>query len=145
MGLSDGYRENHYDSYDPNVDDRFSTGYDKQVALILAYDLFKDYLKNKVNKASENETAGFTWTASKTDLVELIYALHAQQCIGHGKNNVKEIVLSFEKLFNIDLGDYYRTWLDIRIRKTGRTKFIDTLNDSLNRRMEELDKNMLLK
>ena len=110
------------------------------MALILAYDLFKDYLQNKINKATDNEISGFTWTASKTDLVELIYALHAHQCIDHGNVNIKELFVALERLFNIALGDYYRTWLDIRIRKTGRTKFLDMLKDSLNRRMEEFDK-----
>ncbi|MCG8308521.1 MAG: RteC domain-containing protein, partial [Cytophagales bacterium] len=67
----------------PDVDCSFSTGYDNKVARIIAYDLLEEFLQKKRNKIPgqsehENGISKFHWTATKTDLVELIYALHAQ-------------------------------------------------------------------
>lgn len=76
------------------------------------------------------------WTESKTALIELVYALHAQGAVDNGKADIKDIAAVFEHLFGVELGDYYRTFLEIRVRKTGRTKFIDSLRNSLIKRME---------
>ena len=45
----------------------------------------------------------------------------------------------YETMFNIQLGDYYRSFLEIRQRKIHLTKFIDRLKESLLKRMEESD------
>ena len=45
----------------------------------------------------------------------------------------------FEQLFNVDLGNYYHTFIEIRSRKTGRTKFLDRLIEMLNQRMDAKD------
>ncbi len=44
-----------------------------------------------------------------------------------------------EQMFNIDLGDYYRTFLEIRSRKINQTKYIDKLKDSLENKMLDSD------
>ncbi|WP_258522451.1 RteC domain-containing protein [Chitinophaga terrae (ex Kim and Jung 2007)] len=44
---------------------------------------------------------------------------------------------SFENLFHIDLGDFYHTYLELRNRKTNRTKFLDALRDSLIKKMDD--------
>ena len=44
-----------------------------------------------------------------------------------------------EQIFNIDLGDFYRTFLEIRSRKINQTKFIDKLKESLIHRMGQSD------
>lgn len=65
------------DTFYFEADHRFSTSHDYKVAKIIANDLIQVYLeasinKNKLKKASENL---LKWTASKTALTELIYAL----------------------------------------------------------------------
>ena len=42
-------------------------------------------------------------------------------------------------MFNVSLGDYYRTFLEIRSRKINQTKFIDKLKESLTNKMLESD------
>jgi hypothetical protein len=37
------------------------------------------------------------------------------------------------------LGNYYHTFIEIRSRKTGKTKFLDRLIEMLGQRMEALD------
>lgn len=135
------------DSYYFESDERFSTTHDFKVSKILANDLLQVYLENELiylerkeprNKSQDVPKSKLTWQESKTSLIELIYALHSQGAFGN-QIDLKEIADYFEYTFNIDLGDYYRTYLEIRIRKTGRTKFISSLQEALNKRMDEQD------
>jgi hypothetical protein len=114
----------------------------RRLAVVFAYDELKKHILNKMissSKAVSNYAPNLSWTGSKTDLVELIYALQANKCIDHGKIHLSTLVPVFEKIFNTSLGNYYRTFLEISIRKTGRTKFLDSLQESLNRRLVEAD------
>jgi len=79
-----------------------------------------------------------TWTGNKVDLVELIYAWEAACCFNNGNANIKEIVTYIEIVFNIDLGDYYHTFRELR-RRVNRTAFLDKLIKFLNDRMDEAD------
>lgn len=80
-----------------------------------------------------------TWTGSKVDLVELIYAWETAGCFNHGHANIKEIVVYIEIVFNIDLGDYYHTFRDLR-RRVDRTAFLDSLIKHLRKRMDNADR-----
>ncbi|KAF9658498.1 RteC domain-containing protein [Tenacibaculum sp. ZH5_bin.1] len=132
------------------LDDKFSTSHDSTVATILAYDMLIVHLKKEIDKLEnsngmetvinpfQNQSRLF-WTANKTDLIELIYALQSSGAINSGTADIKEMATACEHLFNIDLGDYYRTYLEIRSRKTNQTKFIDKMKDSLVTRMENAD------
>ena len=42
-------------------------------------------------------------------------------------------------MFNIDLGDFYHSYLELKARKMNRTKFLDSLRDALIKRMDEQD------
>jgi hypothetical protein len=99
------------------LDHRFCTTHDFKVAIILAHDNFQRYIENKIASLYTNKTMihknpienkTFKWTASKTDLIELIYALQTQKVMNHGKAELNEISKCFEKLFDIELGDIYR-------------------------------------
>lgn len=131
------------------TDEQFSTSHDSTVATILAFDMLIIHLKKEVDKLEDNgmETnvnafqnqSKLFWTGNKTDLVELIYALHSSGAINSGTADIKEVASICEKVFNINLGDYYRTFLEIRSRKINQTKFIDKLKDSLEKKMLESD------
>ena len=132
------------------TDDKFSTSHDTSVATILAYDMLIIYLKKEIGKlenynnmetnygAFKNQSKLF-WTGNKTDLIELIYALHSSGAINSGTVDIKELASSFEQMFNIELGDYYRTFLEIKSRKINQTKFIDKIKDSLTNKMLDSD------
>ncbi|MEO8759370.1 MAG: RteC domain-containing protein [Bacteroidia bacterium] len=133
------------DGYIFENDTRFSTTHDFKVAKILAHDQLEVYIQNELvfleRKESGTNTqdtpkAKLTWADSKTSLIELIYGLHAQGTFGY-QADIKEIAAYFENVFNIDLGDYYRTYLELRTRKTIRTKFLDTVRENLLKRMDE--------
>ena len=54
----------------------------------------------------------------------------------NGKADLKHIASHFSKSFNIELGDFYHTYNDIKERKKCQTKFIDELKSSLITKME---------
>jgi len=130
-------------------DVRFSTVYDYKIAKIMANDLLELYIKSQLVKLKENtETEQEvhpvhktceTWTASKTDLAELIYALDTAKCINHGNINLKALTTYLEDIFNVSIGDIYRIYLEIRDRKGSRTQFLDRLKDKLTERMNKAD------
>ena len=79
-----------------------------------------------------------TWTRTKTDLVELIYAVCEADCFNFGKANLKQIVSYFENIFNVDLGNPYHTYIEIRER-ANRTQFLNELKEILIRKMNDND------
>ncbi|MEG2391707.1 MAG: RteC domain-containing protein, partial [Pseudomonas sp.] len=56
----------------------------------------------------------FGWTDPKNAAVELGYAIYAKGSLNNGNVDIKEIMTYLESSFNIDLGDYYRTYLSLK-------------------------------
>ncbi|WP_349351688.1 RteC domain-containing protein [Flagellimonas sp. MMG031] len=131
------------------IDDQFSTCQDGTVATIMAYDMLIVYLRKEVDDLNNNmeptkntameKPSKLFWTGSKTDLIELLYALHTSKSINGGTVDIKEMASHFEYFYNVDLGNYYHTFIDIRSRKSSRTRFLDRLIEMLNKRMESLE------
>lgn len=136
------------DSFFFEVDHSFSTSHDFKVAKILAHDLVQVYIETKLLKMeskdykekSQHEPKGkIIWTGSKVALTEIMYAFHTKGVFNNGAAELKEIASYFEEMFHIDLGQYRRTFLEIRDRKFDKTKFINALEVELLKRMEETD------
>ncbi len=131
------------------ADHEFSTFQDTAVSTILAFDMLIDYLKQEIEKlenqvnSSESEllkqTPRVFWTGNKTELVELIYALQSSGNINSGTADIKVMARLFEQIFQVDLGNYYHKFTEIRARKASKTKFLDRLQDVLNQRFDQLD------
>ena len=136
------------DTFIYDADPDFSTSHDYKVSKILANDLLSIYLKSEISflerkEYSSNKTfiiskGKYTWTDSKTALTEFIYAIHSVKCINHGNIEIKEIANFMESLFKMDLGDFYRDYLQIKNRQNP-TKFLDSLKASLIKRIDEQD------
>ena len=135
-------------SYYFETDKTFSTSHDYKVAKIFANDLIKLYLENQLilienkdnnEKSQRKPNTKMTWTGSKVALTELLYALHSEGVFNNGVADLKDIAEYFEHIFEIDLGQYRRTFLEIRVRKAERTKFITALNEALIKRMDNSD------
>lgn len=129
------------------TDAEFSTSHDNAVAKILGYDLLLNHytkelnnLKKSTRKISNNEklleSLSLTWTSNKIDLIELIYSLIASGAV---KGDIKDLATAFEKIFDIDLGNYYRSFLEIRGRKEDYARFLDLLKISLLKKIKEAD------
>lgn len=135
-------------SYYFETDTSFSTSHDFKVAKILANDLIQLYLENKlimidnkdnVEKSQRKPNVKLAWTSSKVALTELLYALHSEGVFNNGAADLKDIAEYFEYVFDIDLGQYRRTFLEIRVRKTERNRFLTSLNETLLKRMDNSD------
>ncbi len=138
------------ESYHFFIDEQFSTCQDTTVATIMAYDMLIVYLQQEIKKLQANteqhkanpmkqSPSKLFWTGSKTELIELTYALHSSGAINSGTADIKELASTFEKIFNIDLGNYYHTFIEIRARKCSKTKFLDNLIESLTKRFRDSD------
>jgi hypothetical protein len=136
------------DSFYFQADHRFTTSHDFKVAQIMANDLIQVYLEGEIHKLEKRmvpiNTSDLTlgkqkWTGSKVALVELIYALHAEGVFNNGSSDLKDVAEFFEHTLNVDLGQFHRTFLEIRMRKSDRTKFLNSLRDSVLKRMDEAD------
>lgn len=131
------------------IDEQFSTCQDSTVATIMAFDMLIVYLQQEIGKLETyrdnpkidlmKQSSKLFWTGSKTELIELIYALHSSGVINSGTADIKELASLFEEVFNIDLGNYYHTFIEIRARKCSKTKFLDKLIDVLIKRFQESD------
>jgi len=131
-----------------DTDPKFCSSHDFRISMIIANDLLQVHLENELlklerkepkTKTEDNPKSGLTWTGPKTALIELLYALHSEGVINYGKAELQQIATVLEKVFNVELGQYHRTFLELRMRKGARTKFIDSLRNSLIQRMDQAD------
>lgn len=132
-------------------DPEFSTSHDNLVGKFIAYDLLVNFyndellLLKKIESGNYNEETkpailnDLSWTATKTDLVEIIYALQASGALRNGNAEISKIAKVCNTLFDMDLGNVYKTYSEIKSREIDRTKFIDKLKISLETRMNYED------
>lgn len=133
------------------TDSEFSTSHDNAVAKIIAYDLLLAFYIEELNALETDKKSSsksirklfklpnLDWTGNKIDAIELIYALQNNGSINKGTADIKEMAAAFEQIFNIDLGNYYHAFVELKARKSNRTKFLDSLKESLIKRMDESD------
>lgn len=138
------------DSFYFERDPQFSTSFDFKIAKILANEMLTIYLNEEFiklesysiqpnSKESDTPRVKLTWTGKKTELVEQIYAWERANCFNYGNVTIKELTEYLEFVFNINLGDYYHAFLEMRDRVGSRTLFLDKLIKFLNDRMDEAD------
>lgn len=133
------------DSFSLNIDKDFATTHDYKVAFLIANERLQKYieevLKNlkKIKLNANQETSTLKWTGSKVGIIELIYALHTEGVFNHGTCEIREIAHVFGKMFNVEIGQFHRTFYEISARKSERTKFLNSLKDSLIKKMDHLD------
>lgn len=121
----------------------FSASHDYKVAKIIGNDLIQvyieDHLYNKNREGKPKASKKLNWMGSKVAIIELIYSLHYQGVFDNGNADIRLIAKYFEDAFNVNLGNFYQTYLELRNRKMNQTKFLDTLRETLIKKMEEQD------
>lgn len=129
------------------LDSEFYTSHDTLAAEVIAYDLLTNFYKQEINKLKSISPAKFddnfkssksplNWTASKTDLIELVYALKVSGAINTGHVNTKELINIFSSLLNIEVSNYYKTYSEIKNRSTERIKFLKKLAENFQAKLE---------
>lgn len=128
----------------------FSTSHDYLLSTVIANEMLLTYLEkeihrisydclNKYDKNTREMDFGIGWSDTKVALVELLYALDSLGSINKGNIDIKELAEFFGRVLNVDLGDVYRVFSEIKLRKKDRTKFLDNLKEALIQRMDESD------
>lgn len=146
--LRDGNTVPGWPDYGLELDPGFSTVHSYQLSRLQAFESLRDHLQAQLQAleqgqplqaGSDGRGATLPWTDSKAALIELAYALRARGAVKNGKCDVKEVITGLEQLFDVRLGNFYRVYQGMRIRKKSRTPFLDSLKESLERRMDEAD------
>jgi len=104
-------------------DPEFNTSHDMLASEVIVYDLLTEFYKTELVQLKKQDgncpdvisnkksiQSQIKWTASKTDLIELIYSLKLSGAIDHGNGQLKQIIESMASLFDIELGNYYKTY-----------------------------------
>lgn len=139
-------RYNSYEKFSDHCsyyeDPNFSTSKDILLGELRAYRKLLPFLQNCLivptinsNKLN-NQRSELQWTASKTALIELIYALQQTGSFNNGTADLVTIATSFEDFFQIKLDNFYKTYSEIKLRKGRRTKFLDELAWRFERKLE---------
>lgn len=130
----------------PNfMDSGFSTNKDIVLAKLLAFNKLKTYLQREYYRITNpnksltysNDLKHLEWTGTKSALVELIYALNSSKVINNGKTDIKHIASVFESALNVEIGDIYKIFSDIKYRQKSQTKFLEEMIINLK---EDIDK-----
>lgn len=135
------------DSAQFDKDPNFSTGYDYKVAKIIANEMLRIYLNKRLQKlVNDNQIEDnlqrclkypLRFTGKKVFLIELGYSLVSSGDINNGNVEIKEMMNFLSTIFNIDLGDYYASYIAMKERKKDWTAYLSRLQDSLVKRMDE--------
>lgn len=81
----------------------------------------------------------FPWSWAVLCWPFLFFSFPHQGVFENGNADIRLIAKYFEDSFNVSLGNFYQTYLELRSRKMNQTKFLDTLRETLIRRMDEQD------
>ena len=125
----------------------FSSSHDMLWAKIKAMYRFIHYIREAMQKLNtgheilfeEKKHKVLVWTAPKTALTEIIYALHSNGALNHGAADINTIAASFEDFFNIKIDNIYKTYSEIKERKGSKTKFLEELMINLQQKINKDD------
>jgi hypothetical protein len=82
------------------------------------------------------------WTLSKTDLIELIYALHSSGAFNKGTATIAQITRFFESILSIQLGNTSMVFQEI-LRRKDSTAFLERLKKKLEEHITNIDEKNL--
>lgn len=85
-----------------------------------------------------NEAPTLNWTLSKTDLIELVYALHSGGAFNKGTATIADIARFFEQVLHIQLGNTSMTFQEI-LRRKDSTAFLERLKEKLNEHITNIE------
>lgn len=125
----------------------FFTYYSYKFCQIQAYLKLLVFFKSEIQqikseRLSKKEglfSTKLSWTATKTDLVELIYSLKISGAINAGNATVKDMVDLFSQIFQVDIGSHYKIYSEIKNRAGNRSKFTHSLTKSFNEKLDRDD------
>lgn len=128
------------ESFHYERDPMFSTNCDFKVARLKANEMLMVYLNKELESLETKRLeqslprVRITWTATKTELYEQIFAWDSRKVFGDVP--LTKLLDYVQTVFNIELdSNYSRTFSDMRIRNN-KTPFLDSLKEALIKRMQ---------
>jgi hypothetical protein len=132
----------HIEIEDFEEDAQYSTSHDYKLSKLIANEKFEAYLNQEMARLTDPAAtiAPFkpvSWTAAKTDAIELIYSLKACGAINNGNIDISELVTIWEYTFQVDLKEFYHKFTDITRRKKDVPVFLNKLKEGLLRWIDD--------
>lgn len=129
---------------EPFNETTFCTVHSIKLSCFIAFDKLSIHINNEIKKLEKDSAPASSqpaiqtlyWTDNKVHLVEFLYAIHSTGSFNRGTLDLKELASRFGYCFNIEMGDIYRTFSEIKLRKE-QTKFLDTLRENLLKKIDE--------
>ncbi|WP_448698229.1 RteC domain-containing protein [Mucilaginibacter sp. AW1-3] len=132
----------HAELEDFEEDEQYSTSHDYKLSKLIANERFQEHLSIELLRIGSEGTLlaeGQSifpfkhpqWTASQTDLVELLYSLKTGCAVNHGNIDIAELAAIFAFVFQVELNETYHKLLDITRRKKEMFVFLTRLRVSL--------------
>ena len=118
----------------------FTTHYDVILSRHQAYLMVEELLHEILNKSVFNNYAKepeISWSASKIDLAELIYALKSASCFNNGPSELLDIIKLFSMFSSIDPQEIYRSYSRIKLRTYKPAQFLRRLTTILESRIKK--------
>jgi len=123
----------------------FSTSQDMLWSKVKAMYRFIHYIREALKNLKVNDAEIFeekrhkvlVWTAPKTALIELIYALYSSGALNHGAADINTLTPSLTDFFNGKLDNVYKTYNEIKERKSSKTKFLEELMLNLQQKISK--------
>ncbi|WP_175632321.1 RteC domain-containing protein [Pedobacter ghigonis] len=129
----------------PRVDPSFGTGHEFLFSNFRAYEMLQRYLSDQLtsdvgigleNQSSEQKGKKFAWTGDQVNLIEMIYGLWLTGQFNNGKADLSDIVAVLQNVFQVNLGQYFRRFSEIKQRKgMSKTRFLDQMRDALQKKI----------
>ena len=124
------------------IDEDFFSWRDHTFSMIMANEMLIEYITKEIEKTgipeSNPETrakSALTWTDSKIDLYEIIYAFYYAGSVNHGKTTISDLAGAFEKIFNIEpKRDIYHSSKEM-IQRADPAKYLSRLAVIIQRKM----------
>jgi hypothetical protein len=108
------------------------------IRVIAMENLLQSNTFSNAENLSKEKLPGINWTASKTDLLELIYGLYANKAFNHGRITIKAITNFFESTLDVKLGNTSLRFQEI-LRRKDSVAFLDQIRESLELYISRID------
>ncbi len=126
----------------------FSTCYGLKMTQVLANERLSSYLNATYAKLQQESMeiepyldfhSGLKWTEKKTALGEIIYGIDSLRSVCFGNVDIKVLAKELGDLFDVDMGNIFQIYGDIRKRKNDRIEYLNRMIEALRQRMDEDD------
>lgn len=129
-----------------DMDHTFSNPYSYKVAKIQALEQLKQHLVstplqpvNEGQPKSSSQRSGRrrVFTGPKAAIHEIIRGIIRKGWVNHGEETINSLTEDFEEFFNCKLGNPYRVFISMSMRKKGYTPYLDDMKSAIEDEIEE--------